>query len=303
METTYIKTEDGNELFFYSYTSERKPKLILQFAHGMGEHAGRYHEFFQYLLDHDIFVFANDHRGHGKTVKKNGVLGHYDDNDGFEKAVQDLKMIHDDIHMRYADTSHVIMGHSMGSFLVRRFIEHYPDAKEAVILSGTGYHQGVLGKVGRFLSSIESKVFGATHRSKLLDRFSFGQYQRHFKNRGSWLSRDEKIVAAYREDPLSGYVATSQFYYDLLTGIETLHKKQELRKVNKHAPILVISGEEDPVGGFSKGVKRVVDEYKQIGVETVDVILYPEGRHEMLFETNRAEVTEDVYQWLISTLH
>ncbi|MFB1051744.1 lysophospholipase [Paraliobacillus sp. JSM ZJ581] len=302
MKTRFIKTEDNQELFFYSYTSDKKPKLVLQFAHGMGEHAGRYHDFFQYLLDRDIFVFANDHRGHGKTAERNGVLGHYDDHNGFEKAVKDLKMIHDDIYARYPDTPHVIMGHSMGSFLVRRFIEHYPDVKEAVILSATGYHQGLLGKVGQFLSLIETKLFGKTHRSKLLDRFSFGKYQRHFKNRGSWLSRDEEIVAAYREDPLSGYVATSQFYHDLLTGIETLHKEQELRKVNKDVPILLISGDEDPVGDFSKGVKRVVNDYKQIGVSTVDVIFYPEGRHEMLFEKNRAEVTVDVCRWLVSTL-
>lgn len=299
MEKTFIKSSDGTLLRLYRYTNARTPKLILQFSHGMGEHAGRYHEFFEFLLEHDVFVFANDHRGHGQTAEKNGLLGHYADEDGFEKAVTDLKLVDALIKDAYPNTPCAIMGHSMGSFLVRRFIERFPNEKQAVILSGTGYHQGFTGKAGQWLSFIETKIFSKTHRSKLLDRLSFGQYQRHFKNRGSWLSRDEAIVKAYREDPFSGFVATSQFYYDLLTGMEVLHKKTELEKVNKETPILLISGDEDPVGGFSKGIERVASDYKEVGVKTIDIILYPEGRHEMLFEINRLDVQEDIYQWLV----
>lgn len=301
METSYVTSKDKTLLHLYRYTNEKTPTLILQFAHGMGEHAGRYQDFFNYLSERGIFIFAHDHRGHGKTAEKNGVLGHYSDHDGFEKAVDDLLLVSDLIKEAYPRTPKVIMGHSMGSFLVRRFIERYPNECDAVILSGTGYHQGLTGKAGQLLSLIETKLFGKTHRSKVLDALSFGQYQKHFKNRGSWLSRDEVIVKAYQNDPFSGYVSTSQFYLDLLTGIERLHKQTEVNKVNKDTPILLISGDEDPVGDFSEGVKKVAADYKHAGIKSVDVILYPGGRHEMLFETNRDEVAEDVYQWLTRT--
>jgi len=302
MDTRFLTSQDQTLLYLYRYTNEKRPKLILQFAHGMGEHAGRYQAFFNYLLERDIFIFAHDHRGHGKTAEKNGVLGHYDNHDGFEKAVTDLKLVNDVIQADYPDTPIVMMGHSMGSFLVRRFIERFPNDCDAVILSGTGYHQGLTGKAGHLLSLIETKLFGKTHRSKLLDKLSFGQYQKQFKDRGSWLSRDVASVNAYREDPLSGYVATSQFYHDLLTGIERLHKQAEVNKINKTTPILLISGDDDPVGDFSKGVKKVAADYKQAGIQSVETILYPGGRHEMLFETNRDEVTADIYQWLINTV-
>ncbi len=302
METSYVTSKDNTSLYLYRYTNERTPKLIFQFAHGMGEHAGRYQDFFNYLLERDIFIFAHDHRGHGKTAEKNGVLGHYDDHDGFEKAVTDLKLVNDMIHAQYPDTPVVMMGHSMGSFLVRRFIERYPSECDAVILSGTGYHQGFTGKLGQLVSLIETKLFSKTHRSKLLDALSFGQYQKHFKDRGSWLSRDEAAVADYDQDPLSGYIATSQFYHDLLTGIERLHNQTEVSKINKNLPILLISGDDDPVGDFSNGVKKVAADYKRAGIASVDTIFYPGGRHEMLFETNKDEVTADIYQWLTNTV-
>lgn len=301
MDTRFLASKDQTLLYLYRYTNERTPKLILQFAHGMGEHAGRYQDFFNYLLERDIFIYAHDHRGHGKTAEKNGVLGHYDDHDGFEKAVDDLLLVSDMIKQDYPATPKVIMGHSMGSFLVRRFIERYQNECDAVILSGTGYHQGLTGKAGQLLSLIETKLFGKTHRSKVLDALSFGQYQKQFKDRGSWLSRDEKSVKAYEEDPLSGYIATSQFYHDLLTGIERLHKQTEVEKINKATPILLISGDDDAVGDFSKGVKKVAADYKQAGIKSVDTHFYPDGRHEMLFETNRAEVTEDIFKWLKKT--
>lgn len=294
--TEWFTSTDGTPIYLYHYKAN-EPKAVLQFAHGMGEHAGRYHAFFTFLQTNGISVIANDHRGHGKTGEKMGVMGFFAKEAGFETAVDDLSLIHHHIAMDYASVPQIMMGHSMGSFLVRRYIEKYPDDKTAVILSGTGYHQGIVGKVGSLIAKLETLLFNQTHKSRLMDKLSFGRFQNHFKT-GSWLSRDQAQVALYRKDPLSGFISTSQFFYDLLTGIDTLHKPEALTKVNKDLAILFISGTDDPVGNFTKGVKKAIHAYEQIGVKQIDVTFYPGARHELIFETNRKEVIHDIQLWI-----
>ncbi|MCZ0703156.1 serine aminopeptidase domain-containing protein [Natronobacillus azotifigens] len=221
----------------------------------------------------------------------------YAEKAGFETAVDDLRLIHNLLQQDHPYVPHIMMGHSMGSFLVRRYMQKYSDDKQAVILSGTGYHRGLVGKAGMMLAKLETIIFSPTHKSKLMNKLSFGQYQKHFQS-GSWLSRDKAEVSLYNEDPFSGFISTSQFFVDLLSGIDTLHKPSELKKVNTNTPMLFISGAEDPVGNFTNGVKKAIRDYEQVGVKTIDVIFYEDARHELTFEKNRDEVINDIYNWI-----
>ena len=298
--TEWFTSTDGTPIYVYRYQANEQ-KAVLQFAHGMGEHAGRYQAFFSFLQANGITVIANDHRGHGKTGEKMGVMGFFAKEAGFETAVDDLRLIHQQLIADHPDVPQFMMGHSMGSFLVRRYIEKYPDDKTAVILSGTGYHQGLVGKAGILIAKLETLLFSQTHKSKLMDKLSFGRFQNHFKS-GSWLSRDQAEVELYTKDPLSGFISTSQFFYDLLTGIDTLHKPKEVAKVNKGLAMLFISGTDDPVGDFTKGVKKAVRTYQDAGINHIDVTFYPGARHELIFETDRDVIIKDIHQWLIDQI-
>ncbi|SDC35154.1 Lysophospholipase, alpha-beta hydrolase superfamily [Pelagirhabdus alkalitolerans] len=297
--TEWLKTTDEHNLFLHRFTEPNQtPTLIVHINHGMSEHSGRYQTFAEQLLQAGIFVYAHDHRGHGKSGEAEGLLGHFSDDDGFEKAVGDIARVHQQIHKDFPGVPIVLFGHSMGSFLVRRYIQKFPKSVDGVMLSGTGAGQGTIGKVGQALAKSEAKLFGKRHKSKLMNALTFGSYQRAFKDRGSWLSRDETETDAYKQDPLCGYLSTAQFYVDLLSGIEKVHKQHQNDAMNVAIPLLIISGDEDPVGGNGDGVKKVIQHYKDAHFKDVTSHLYPGARHELLFETNRDEVISDMINWL-----
>lgn len=299
LKESWLTQSDGQDIFIKKWMDQnRTPLAIVQLAHGMAEHSGRYHEFASFLVSHGYIVYANDHRGHGRTGEKMGTMGYYADKDGFERAVEDLKEINDQIHHTYPDLPVFMLGHSMGSFLARRFIQRYSGVIDGIILSGTGAGKGLIGKIGRLIAKLEIKRRGAKSESRLMDKLSFGQFDKGFKDSGSWISSDPETVQVYQNDPYCGFISTAGFFDDLLGGIELIHRRSELAQIDPSLPFLLISGAVDPVGDYGKGVERVVRGYKKAGIQSIDLKLYPDGRHEMLFEINRDQVMEDILSWL-----
>lgn len=304
-EQTWITTSDGEELLLYKwYEKEQNPDAIIQIAHGMAEHMGRYDEFARFLVERKIFVFGNDHRGHGKTGKKKETLGFFANGNGFERVTEDLNEVTHLIKKQYPATPLFLLGHSMGSFLVRRYIQKYQEPLTGVILSGTAGNPGIAGTIGIWLARKEKKKRGATARSSFLNNLIFGNYNRKIKNPRTvfdWLSRDENIVREYMADPFCGFICTTSFYEDLLNGLRCIHKQEELAKTPKDVPFFIFSGTDDPVGNYGKGVNEVINLYKQNG-NPVTEKLYPGGRHEMLNEINRHEVYSDIFEWITGIL-
>ncbi len=300
-EQTWIITKDGETLLLYKwYEKDTTPIALVQIAHGMAEHMGRYEEFARFLVEQQIFVFGNDHRGHGKTGERKGPHGFFAVENGFERVTDDLHTVTQMIRKQYPETPLFLLGHSMGSFLVRRYIQKYHEPLAGVILSGTAGDPGTLGAAGIWLARREKKKRGATVKSSLLNNLIFGSYNRKIKNPETvfdWLSRDEKTVQEYMADPLCGFICTTSFYEDLLTGLRLIHRSEELTKTPKNLPIFIFSGTEDPVGNYGKGVEEVIGLYKKHG-NPVTGKLYPGGRHEMLNEINRYEVYTDVLEWI-----
>ena len=277
------------------------PRAIVQLAHGMAEHSGRYKHFGERLAANGIMVYANDHRGHGKTGEKQGIFGHFHNENGFERAVTDLKEINEFIHLNNQEIPVFIMGHSMGSFLVRRFVQRYQGVVNGVILSGTGGDPKFAGKVARRLAKNQMKTFGKEAKSPLLNKLIFGSYNKKIKSPNTnydWLSRDAKEVQSYIEDPYCGFIPTSGFFNDLLDGLELIHDDKEIERIEKKLPFFFFSGDRDPVGNNTKAIVTVLAQYKKHGIDQVDYKFYKNGRHEMLNETNRDEVITDVIKWL-----
>lgn len=297
---------DGHEIFIYKWMSEEiTPKAVVQIAHGMAEHAGRYGAFAEKLVGNGYIVYANDHRGHGKTAGSLDNVGFFAEHDGWMRVVEDLNEITATIKEDHPGLPVFLLGHSMGSFLLRTYMFLYGGNINGAIISGTASSPGLLGDIGSLVAGLEARRKGIRGKSMLMHNLSFGGYNKAFKpNRTDfdWLSRDQKEVDKYIEDPFCGAVFTAGFYRDLLWGLKTIHKKENIRRIPKNLPVFIFSGDNDPVGNNGKGVSQVYNSLKKNGIADIELSLYKDGRHEMLNETNREEVYRDVIAWMDSHL-
>lgn len=276
-------------------------KAVLQIAHGMAEHGKRYKEFASFLTKNGIAVYANDHRGHGKTAGSVENLGFFSKKDGWQKVVADLKLLTQDLKKKHANIPFFIMGHSMGSFLTRQYLMDPSINIQGAILSGTADHPGLLGKIGLLLTKVMLLFKNPKSPSPLMDSLSFKAYNKAFKpNRTAfdWLSKDRQKVDEYVADPYCGTVFSLQFYNDLLKGLLYISDTANINKTNQNIPILVLSGTNDPVGENSKGVENFYAKLKTAGIKDVSLKLFEDGRHEMINETNRKEVYTFILNWL-----
>ena len=275
------------------------PKAIVQILHGMAEHGGRYGGLAEFLLEKDIFTFSSDHRGHGQTAMDNGSMGYFADERGWGKAVEDIGLVNSSIRNKYPDVPVFILGHSMGSFIARDYM-HGHEAN-GVILSGSAYKNEWELIPAKLLADAQKAILGEKAPGKLLDKLSFGSFNDSFSpNRTAfdWLSRDEKEVDKYVEDPLCGYVCTVGFFGDLLEGLIKINSKSYIDSGIKKVPLLLLSGENDPVGRNGKDIETLFGFYRGYGYDDVSRVVVEGARHEILNETNRDKTCEIIYEWI-----
>jgi len=297
-ERESFRASDGVELAAYRWRPTGTPRALLFIAHGMAEHAARYDAFASFLAQHGILVEAHDHRGHGKTARTPDELGFFAESDGWQRVVDDVKERLAQARENGPRLKIILFGHSMGSFVGQQILYESPGLIDAAILSGSNGKPLRLASVGRLMARLERLRLGRHGRSKLLTDLSFGPFNKRFApNRTAfdWLSRDAAEVDAYVSDPLCGFLCTSQFWIDLLDALPPLAKEKNRDRVPEALPLLIFSGDEDPVG---VNLSELVKGYRGNGMTHVAVRLYPGGRHEMLNETNRKEVQDDVMAWL-----
>ncbi len=302
-ETFTFNSIDNTEIHCIKWLpgNRKKIRAIVQIVHGMAEHSERYRRFAKALIKAGFGVYANDHRGHGKTAGNFENLGYFADNSGWELVVGDMKRLTDIIETDHQGLPVFLFGHSMGSFLSRDYFFTCPEKISGVILSGTACNPGLMGYIGIAISKLESLIRGRLAQSPLLDKLSFGSFNNAFKpNRTpfDWLSRDNAEVDKYINDPLCGTIFTTGFFNDLLKGIKKINKSSNISMVPKALPVYIYSGEKDPVGDNTKGVQKVFDQYKKTGIVDLSLKFYKECRHETLNELNRDEVFKDVIEWI-----
>lgn len=290
-----------DEVVGYYYVCEGvKPRAVLQISHGMCEFIGRYDDFAATMARAGYVVCGNDHLGHGETSSgTHGVDGYFAPENGRDYVLQDLHHMNSLAATEYPGLPMILLGHSMGSFFARRYAVTYPETLHALILSGTG-GPNPLGGVGIMLTRMIGKLRGFTYRSKLVYRLAFGAYLKKVdapRTPYDWISRDTEIVDKYAADPKCTFLFTVGGFHELMHTLNTVNTPQWAQRMPKHLPILLFSGDKDPVGDYGKGVQTVASLLRDAGVEDVTLKLYPDGRHEMLNETNRKEVYADVLAW------
>jgi alpha-beta hydrolase superfamily lysophospholipase len=277
---------------------------IVQISHGMCETAGRYSRFAEVLTNAGYAVYAGDHRGHGKTAGRVELLGDAGEN-GFYWMRKNLVQIAKISLSRHEGVPVFLFAHSMGSFLAQKLMcENDSEVYSGFILSGTNGPRGML-RLGESLAKLQCRLHGEGHRSVLLNSVVFGTYNRSFspvRTAFDWLSSSPEEVDKFIEDPFCGAICTTRFFRDFFGLLLEIHTENSLGNLCKDKPVYLFSGEKDPVGMGGRGVLRLVEVYRKLGVKDLEYHLYPDGRHEMLNEVNRDQVTSDVLDWLVRHL-
>ena len=278
-----------------------KPRAVVQIAHGIAEHIDRYRPFMEFLAGNGFVVAGNDHLGHGKSIRVPEEQGFFAEKDGWWRVVDDMDKLHDIMSKEYPELPYVLFGHSMGSFLTRTYLIKHPDKYDGVILSGTGHQSPALVLGGNAAATVMAKLNGAMGDGAKLDSLAFGTYLNKIENprtKFDWLSRDAEQVDKYIADPLCGFVGKIGLYRDMMQGIKFITDKKNIAQMNKEKPVYFMSGDGDPVGDYGKGVERAYKAFCDAGLHDVFMRLYPGGRHEMLNETNKEQVYQDILSWL-----
>lgn len=298
----YYPSQDGEtKIHAIEWIPEGDIKAVLQISHGMVEYIERYDEFATFLSKQGFYVVGQDHLGHGESVTSEERHGYFHDTHGNEYVIGDIHELRRITTAKYPDIPYFMLGHSMGSFLIRQYITMYGEGLSGVIIMGTGNQPLALVKLGKILCRIVASVKGWTYRSDFVNNMAFGGYNRTFKPARTsmdWISRSTENVDRYVKDPWCTFTFTVNAYYHMFRGMEQLLTSKNFAKIPRKLPVFFVAGKEDPVGNFGKGVTAVYKKYKNSGFEDVKLKLYENDRHEILNEPDRKQVYLDICEWL-----
>lgn len=305
-EELYYDSRDGkSKIHAVRWIPEEAPKAILQIVHGMAEYADRYHEFAVNMAERGFLVTGEDHLGHGLTVQQGGLYGYFCENDPATVVVRDVHRLKKLTQQEYPGLPYFMLGHSMGSFIVRNYICKYGTGIDGAVIMGTGMQKKAIVSSAGKMAAIQKVFYGSEYVSKALDKAVFGQYNKRIaapKTESDWLNKDEKKVEEYRNDPMCGFTFTVNGFQTLFALLGRLYQQENLDGMPKQLPILFASGTEDPVGEYFEGVERAVQSFRDTGMQDVTVKKYEKGRHELLNEPEWEQVAEDIYNWLSEKL-
>lgn len=300
-EFTYPSKDGKTQIHAIEWIPEGAVRGVVQIVHGMVEFVDRYDRFARVLNEHGFYVTGNDHLGHGKSVTSEDQLGFFAERDGNFCMIGDIHHLREKAERTYPNVPYFMFGHSMGSFLVREYIEIHGEGLAGAIIMGTDWKTKQTLNAGIALTSMYQHTRGGHYRSKLINNMALGAYNKAFqptRTSADWLSRDEKVVDAYVAEPLCQFMFTVNGYYNLLRGLRYAQEPKHMARVPKDLPVLIVSGARDAVGNFGKGPAKVAQSYTENGLQDVTLKLYPEDRHELLNELDKERVDQDILSWL-----
>lgn len=306
-EEFYFDSRDGeHKIHAVKWVPEvERPVCILQIVHGMAEYIEHYDEFAVFLAKKGILVVGDDHLGHGKSVNPGEPYGYFCKEDAATVLVRDEHRLKKMIQEQYVGVPYIILGHSMGSFIVRNYLLRYGSGIDGAVIMGTGMQPKAVLEAASLLAAVQKVFCGAKHVSRLLNRMAFGSYNKKiesFKTEMDWLSANEENVQRYYDDPLCGFIFTVNGFQTLFKLIHNLYDEEKLKTMPKNLPVFFVAGAEDPVGDYGRSVEQVYQSYKDLGMENVQMKLYPGDRHEILNEADRENVYGDIYRWLLQRI-
>lgn len=300
-EDFFYPSADGKtQIHAVRWIPDGEVRAVLQIAHGMAEYIDRYEPFASECCKKGILVTGNDHLGHGKSVTDPSKLGYFAKENANRTVLEDMDSLKKLTAQKYPGIPYFLLGHSMGSFLCRQFISIRPEGLAGAVVMGTGNQPGYKTAAAKLLCRLIASVKGWEYRSDLINGMAFGSYNGKFGAGGGvdWLNTRKECVKKYEDDPLCGFLFTLNAYYGMFDSIHQLSEKAFVERIPKELPILIVSGEDDPVGEFGRNPVEVAEEYKSLGIRDVSLILYPGDRHEILNEKDREKVIGDITGWI-----
>ncbi|MGN0824270.1 MAG: alpha/beta fold hydrolase [Candidatus Coproplasma sp.] len=304
MQEIYYPSSDGiSNVHACIWAAEGECKAVLQIIHGMAEYAARYAPFAEKLTKLGITVCAEDHLGHGKTAKTKDDLGYFARNKGYAPVLSDIAALTEIMRAKYSGVPYFVLGHSMGSFFCRKYITIFGKELAGAIIMGTGFMGGALTGTAKLATSAVAAFKGWKHRSKLINNLAFGSYNKRFEGRTEydWLSANQENVDRYIVDELCGVPFTCNAFYGLFSIITEACKSSTIKATPSELPILLLSGKDDPVGGYGKGVIKLYDKLSKCN-KNVSMTLYEGFRHEILNDDCALLVEEDIVDFITSLI-
>lgn len=273
---------------------------VLQISHGMIEYVERYDAFAEFLTDKGFVIVGNDHLGHGESVVSQELWGYFAPECGSDLVVRDLHQLRVKTEKEYPKVPYFMLGHSMGSFLLRKYLSQYGEGLSGAIIMGTGTQTDKTVRFGKALCKIIARFHGWKYRSSFVDKLVFSGNNKRFEQEGTnaWLTKDREIVSAYGKEARCTYKFTLNGFYNLFDTIYYINQPEHIAAILKSLPMFFVSGADDPVGDYGAGVKKAYETYVQAGMEDIDLKLYPNDRHEILNELDKETVYKDIYGWI-----
>ena len=298
----YFPSKDGNtEIHTIEWKPEGEVRAVLQICHGMVEYIRRYDEFAQFLCGEGYYVVGNDHLGHGKSIQAKSEYGFFNEKYGNACVLGDMHTLRQRTEKKYPGVPYFMLGHSMGSSLLRQYIQMYGNGLNGAVLMGTvADHKKAALLFGKRLCRVMAAFRDWHYRSKMVDNLVLGAYNKKFKparTRADWITSDNENLDMYVADPLCSFMFTVNAYYNVFSGMIGIQRKESVYMIPKGLPVLFVSGADDPVGEFGKGVRKIYEKYRAAGIRDVTLRLYTGDRHEILNETDRDQVYKDLLGW------
>jgi len=288
----------GPQLDYRIWLPEGKPKAIVQLVHGMAEHIDRYDAPARAFSDAGYLVVGHTHLGHGPRAD---LKGYFAKKNGWQCLIDDVHTLRQRTEKHYPGLPYILLGHSMGSFVARCYVQQYAQGMNGLILSGTGYFAKPIVIGGLTAANLVCLLGGAKKPSPFINQLAFSSSNKPFApNRTDfdWLTRVDEEVDKYIADPCCGFLFTGSGYRDMFRGLNRLTNLKNLQKIPKELPIMLLSGDQDPVGGMGEGVKKVAQEFVAAGVRNTVFRLHAKDRHEVFNEEDRLEAYAEVIQWM-----
>ena len=304
MNTDFIHFIGANGVMLpgYIWTPEREPQMVVQIVHGMTEHMGRYREPAEILTGHGIAVAGFDLRGHGLNEGDPNVASF--GKNGWRLSLHDMFLFHLELNHRFPNVPFVMLGFSLGSFLVRDYLSRYNDYVSGAVVMGTGHQPGMILSVLMTVIRKEIRDYGFDSSTALVRKLSFETYNQRFapnKTDADWLCADETQLDKYRNDPLCRKHISAGLFWQLLDAMKRTGSVRTYKSRYKDTPVLLLSGEDDPVGNFGKGVRQVKRSMNRAGLKDVQLHLIPHARHDLLHEKDSGAAEKAVnilIKWL-----
>ncbi|MBR4079231.1 MAG: alpha/beta hydrolase [Christensenellaceae bacterium] len=296
----FFKSSDSIHQIHARWHIPENPKAVLRISHGMCEYTARYDDFAAFMTENGFVVCGNDHLGHGESVGEDRLFGYFAHKDGLHYLIEDTKKLGEIAADRFPGLPQFLLGHSMGSLLVRHYLTQYGKELSACVICGT---LGPLPAAGASLAvaKLISALHGAKKSSGLLNAIAFGGYLKRIPKPNTvydWICTDETVVAKYAEDPFCTYRFTNSAMCDLIQVYGIVSQNSWAEKLPKDLPLFLISGAEDPCGNYGKGVEEIHRRICNAGIKNTQLKIYPDVRHEILNDKSKTEVYADVLGFL-----